>query len=493
METLTNNADGSAGSPEIRRASEASRPATLSGHLGTFDIVFTVLAYNAPLTVVTGFIGLLMSLGNGLGAPVTFLCAGSLMLLFAVGFTTMSKHVPNAGAFYAYITAGLGRPLGFGSALMAMLAYGFMMIGMYLYAGVVYSSLIKHLFNSTPLIWWGYSLILLAVVAVFGYLRITFSAKVLTLALVCEVVLVFVWEIAVAAAKGPVGLNPVWLTPGAVMSGSVGLGLLFGVTSFAGFEATAVFREEARQPDVTIPRATYAAVILLALLFASASFFLICGYGPKDAMTRATADASTIALDSIGLYLGHAGMETVNVLLCSSVFACLLALHNILSRYIYCLGIDGTLPRSWAAVHKRHGSPHRASVMVSVVMLAIVIAVIRSGVEPYAGYGVVTGVGGYALLLLLVMTSLSVMVFFMRKSTNASVWKTRVAPFVSFVLLSVIGWLATVNMEILTGNVKVATDLLVFIFGTLIAGCFYAARLKKTKPDVYAAIGRQKI
>lgn len=493
MEALTNGADGAVGSPDARGTSDGARPVTLSGHLGTFDIVFTVLAYNAPLTVVTGFMGLLLSMGNGLGAPVTFLIAGSLMLLFSVGFTTMSKHVRNAGAFYAYITAGLGRPIGFGAALMAMLAYGFMMIGMYLYAGVAYGSLVKHLFNSAPLVWWGYSLILLAIVAVFGYLRITFSAKVLTLALICEVVLVFVWEVAVMVAKGPSGISPVWLTPSAVTSGSIGLGLLFGVTSFAGFEATAVFREEARHPEVTVPRATYAAVIVLAVLFASASYFLICGYGPTNALAKAGADASTVALDSIGMYLGKAGLEAVNVLLCSSVFACLLALHNILSRYIYCLGIDGTAPRACAAVHKRHGSPHLASMMVSALAAAIVGCVIKSGVEPYAEYGALTGVGGYALLMLLILTSLSVLMFFIRKPSGANFLKSKVAPLISFVLLSAVGYLATVNMGVLTGDAKAAETLLALIFGTLVLGCLYARRLKKTKPEVYAAIGRQKI
>ncbi|MCO5396720.1 APC family permease [Ralstonia soli] len=490
---LSNRADGAAGSPEPEGKLSSGRPATLSGHLGTFDIVFTVLAYNAPLTVVTGFIGLLLSMGNGLGTPVTFVVAGCLMLLFSVGFTTMSKYVRNAGAFYAYITAGLGRPIGFGSALMAMLAYGFMMVGIYLYAGVVYTSLAKHLFNSTAIVWWVYSLILWAIVSVFGYLRITFSAKILTLALIFEVLLVFVWEIAIAFSKGPSGISPVWLTPSAATSGSVGLSLLFGVTSFAGFEATAVFREEARNPEVTVPRATYSAVIFLTVLFASASYFLICGYGPEAAIAKAGADASTVAIDSIGMFLGKAGLEAVNVLVCSSVFACLLALHNILSRYIYCLGIDGTAPRAWAAVHERHGSPHRASMIVTALMLVIIVCVIKSGVEPYAGYGALTGVGGYALLLLLVLTSLSVLMFFVRKPTGANFLKSKVAPLISFVLLSLIGYLASINMDVLTGNVRVAEILLAFIFGTLVLGCLYARRLKVTKPDVYAAIGRQKI
>lgn len=491
MNTLIDSNDGAA-LPEFSTPSGESRPATLSGQLGMLEIVFTVLAYNAPLTVVTGM-GVMITLGNGVGAPVTYLIAGALILIFSVGFTAMSKHVPNAGAFYAYITAGIGRPLGLGSALMAMLAYGFMMIGVYLYAGIAYASLVKHLFNAEPLVWWGYSLVLVAAVGVFGYLRITFSARVLTLALICEVLIVFAWQIAVAAVKGAAVLSPSWLTPGAVTSGSVGLALLFGVTCFAGFEATAVFREEARDPEVTVPRATYCAILVMATLFSSASYFLICAYGPQSVLERASADPSQISLNAIGLYLGNAGLEAVNALLCSSVFACLLALHNILSRYIYCLGLDGTFPRALATVHERHGSPHRASVAVTGLILVILIGVIKSGVEPFGAFAVLTGVGGYCLLLLLILTSLSVLVFFARNMKGQSFVRTRVAPTVSFFLLSFVGWLATANMKVLTGNVTVSHALIAVVFGTLFIGVLYARYLKRARPDIYLAIGRQVI
>ena len=477
----------------IEGRSSVPKPETLSGNLGTFDIVFTVLAYNAPLTVVMGFLALIVSLGNGLGAPITFLIAGGLMLLLAVGFTTMSKHVPNAGAFYAYVTAGLGKELGFGSALMAILAYAFMMVGIYLYAGMIYSNLVMQIFNSAPYVWWAYSLALLAIVSMLGYLRITLSAKLLTIALVCEVVMVLCWQVAVVSAKGPVGMSPSWMTLDAVTSGSLGIGLLLGVTSFAGFEATAVFREEARNPSVTIPRATYSAVILLSMLFASSAYAYICGFGPEVALSRSSADPSTAALESIGLFLGNTGKQAVSFLLCSSIFACALALHNIVARYIYCLGIDGAIPRGLAAVHVRHGSPHRASMLVSIVMLVVLIALVIADIEPYAGYGALTGTGGYVLLILLVLTSLSVVTFFAGKSVTSSRWKTLYAPFLSFLALAVVGVLATINMDVLTGNLQAAVLLLLSIASTLIGGCLYARWLKAERPEIYQGIGRQKL
>jgi amino acid transporter len=387
----------------------------------------------------------------------------------------------------------LGRPLGLGSAFMAMLAYGFLLIGIYLYAGVVYQSLVSHFFNATPYAWWTYSLALMALVSVLGYLSISLSAKVLTIALICEVLLVFVWEAAIAITNGPSALSPSWLTLRAATSGSIGVGLLLGVTSFAGFEATAVFREEARDPQVTVPRATYLAVIVLSVLFASAAYFFICGYGPAAALTKSRADPSMAALDSIGLFLGRFGRDAVNLLLCTSVFACSLALHNILARYIYCLGIDNTLPRSLGAVHTRHGSPYRASALVSILMLVTLAGLVEASIRPYVGYGALTGTGGYVLLILLVLTSLSVVVFFQRTPVAISRWKTAYAPLISFFLLVIVGVFATLNLELLTGSLKVAVTLLLIIGAILLAGCGYAVWLRTQKPHVYLRIGRQNV
>jgi amino acid transporter len=472
---------------------QRSTEVTLSGSLGTLDIVFTVLAYNAPLTVITGYVPLILAKGNGLGAPITFLVAGGIIALFAVGFSTMSKHVPNAGAFYAYIAAGLGKPFGLGSAFVAILAYALMMIGIYLYGGVVYGFLAKEVLGHSPLLWWQWSLILWVVVSVLGYLRISFSAKVLTYALIMEVLLVFGWEIAILVHKGFEGISPSWLSPSNVTSGSLGVAILLGVGSYAGFEATAIFREEARSPETTVPRATYLAVIVMTATFASAAYFMICGYGPQQALARAAQDPSVMTMNSMRMFLGRAGLEAVNTLVCSSVFACLLALHNILSRYIYSLGVDGTLPKIFAAVHSRYGSPYRASVLVSLVGVSCIAVTMIGAVEPFAWYGILSGSGGYALLLLQILTSLSIIAFFRHQHRTIGRWRTLYAPLASTIALVATGWLATTNLDLLTGSAQSIVILPVAVMAFLIVGIAYAMRLRKTHPAAYRAIGRQKI
>jgi amino acid transporter len=478
---------------QIVEAPAVREPARLNGQLGTWDIVFTVLAYNAPLTVVIGLIPIMLSMGNGLGAPVTFIAAGLLMLLFAVGFTAMSRHVPNAGAYYAYITVGLGKPLGLGCALMAMVAYAFFIVGTYLYAGVVFHTFFAHAFGSFPVEWQQWTILIWVVVSALGYFRISLSAKVLTLALICEVVVVFVWELAVGMGRGPAALSPTWLTSSAMASGSLGLAVLFGVTCFAGFEATAVFREEAKNPEVTVPRATYVSIIVMACIFSSAAYFFIVGYGPSEALSRATSAPATAALNSVGYFLGKFGLDLVSALTCTSIFACLLALHNILARYVYSLGSDGTLPRSWAAIHRRHESPYRASMIVSLVGGCGVLAMIAENFDPFAVYESMVGMAGYSLLVLQVFTSLSVIAFFRRCTAEVSVWKTRYAPAASLVGLLVTGWEATKNIDVLTGDAQVAYLLLAVIFGVLLFGIVYALVLRRHRPTVYRAIGRQSL
>ncbi|NBR62243.1 MAG: APC family permease, partial [Actinobacteria bacterium] len=80
--------------------------------LGVLGIVFFVVAASAPLVGMTGAVPVAMVLGNQAAVPGTYLFVGIVLLLFSVGFATMSSKVTNAGAFFAYIGRGLGKNLG---------------------------------------------------------------------------------------------------------------------------------------------------------------------------------------------------------------------------------------------------------------------------------------------------------------------------------------------------------------------------------------------
>ena len=62
-------------------------------------------------------------------------------------------------------------------------------------------------------------------------------------------------------------------------SGSPAIGLLFAAASFVGFEATTIYSEEAKRPERTIPRATYAAVLTIGVFFLITSWLMVNAYG----------------------------------------------------------------------------------------------------------------------------------------------------------------------------------------------------------------------
>jgi len=79
--------------------------------MGVIELALTVLAFAAPLASVVGVIPLVIG-ADGSGAPVAFVVAICVLLVFSVGYTAMSRYLPNPGAFCAYITAGQGKAVG---------------------------------------------------------------------------------------------------------------------------------------------------------------------------------------------------------------------------------------------------------------------------------------------------------------------------------------------------------------------------------------------
>ena len=74
-------------------------------------------------------------------------------------------------------------------------------------------------------------------------------------------------------------------------NGILGIAVLFALTGFIGFEATAVFRDEARDPERTIPRATYAAVLIIGAFYAVTVLGLRRGHRTRPGRRRRAAHA----------------------------------------------------------------------------------------------------------------------------------------------------------------------------------------------------------
>lgn len=274
-----------------RRSEPQSRPSSGSpagavppnealreGAVGVADIVFFVVGAAAPLTGVVASFPLIIGSGNGIGIAGAFVVAALILLLFAVSYTAMSRHITNAGAFYTYVAQGLGRPFGLGAATLALFAYSAIQVGLYgafgYFAGQLFSN---RLGISLP--WWVYAFVSMAACLVVGIQGINLGAKVLAVLLITETAIIVVLDGAILFSGGANGLSLAPFSPVETFSGAIGIGLIFAHVSFVGFEATTIYGEQARDPRRTVPRATYLAVTLMGVFYAITAWLVVSAVG----------------------------------------------------------------------------------------------------------------------------------------------------------------------------------------------------------------------
>ncbi len=442
----------------------------LSGSLGVGSIVFMVVAAAAPLTVIAGTVPLGIAIGNGPAFPATFALSAAVLLLFAVGFCAMTPHVPGAGAFYAYVERGLGRVTGLGTAFLALATYTAVQLAVYGYIGAVIDGLVQN-YGGPALPWWLYSVLVLAVVAVLGYRRIELSSRVLGVLLVGEVAIVLVFDAVVTGTGGARGPSTALLVPSEIGSGSLGVALMFAVAGFIGFEATAVFRDEARDPERTIPRATYLALVLIGTFYTVSGWAVVTAWGDAGSVAAATADPGGMLITTITNYLGTVGGDMAQILLVTSLFAAVLSFHNVLARYFFALGGSGALPAAWGRSHPRHGSPHVGSLVQSGTALALVALFAMVGLDPVTQvFAWMAGTATLGVLALMALTCFAVLVYFRRTRVDTRPWQTVGAPALGLVGLLVFLYLTISNFPTLIGG---STGLAVAIGAVLVV--FFAA------------------
>jgi amino acid transporter len=473
---------------------DEGREARLRGDLGPLRLLFTLLAFNGPLSVVAGVVPAVIGLGNGLGAPVAFLAAAAVVALFAVGFIAMARHVDRPGGFYSFVTAGLGREIGLGSAFLAVACYYLVLLACYAFSGYAMELLVADTFHGPRIPWWVWAIAIQLIVGVLAYFRLELSARVLSWLLAGEVVIVLVYDAFVVAQGGAGGLTGSAFLPVNVFSGSIGLAMLYATLCMGGFEATVVFRDEVRDPHRTIPRVTYTFIAVVGIFYCLTTWVLIQALGDANAVAATSADPTGSFVDTMATYVGTVGVDLTFVLVSTSVFAAELASHNILARYVFNLAADGILPRALGAVHRRHGSPYRSSVAVSVAVIAGLAPLILVGTAPELLYARLVGGFGYALLLLLLLATVAVAVYLNRtRPVGSTLWQRTLAPGCAFCGIAGTLFFATENIgALVAGGTGLVIFFLALLYGLVAVGAGWALHLRRRRPETYLRIGGER-
>ena len=469
------------------------------GALGTFAVAFFVVSAAAPLTAMAGGAPVAMLLGNGPGTPGAYILTMVTLLVFAVGYTTMARHHTSTGAFYSYIARGLRQPAGGAAAYLALLGYNAMQIGLYGLFGAAAAGFVKDEFGA-DVPWWVFVLAAIAVIAVLGYRQVDLSVRILAVLVAAEFLVVLILAVVILAKGGDFGNAPLSATPLSYSSltfGSLPIALLFSFASFVGFEATAIYSEEAKDPRRTVPRATFAAVLTIGVVYAVVSFLMVNAAGVKNIpdFIAKLGDPTTFLFVISDGYIGSGYTVVMRLLFITSVFAALLAFHNAVARYVFALGREGLLPATAGRTHDRHLSPHVGSVGQSILALVVVAVFIVTDQDPVlALFTWLTNLGTIAVIVLMAASSVAVVVFFRRHpDLERSILRTLVAPVIAALALAAVAYYATIKFDLLIGNTGFLSwflPLLLVVAAALGAGA--ALALRRRSPQLYAEMGRHR-
>jgi amino acid transporter len=459
--------------------------------LGVPAVLSFVLAGVAPLTVAAGVIPTAYATTGLTGIPAAFLVVAVILAVFSAGYVTMARHVTHAGALYALITRGLGRPAGVAAALVALLSYSFLQVGLYGALGpAVATDAATHLHWYAP--WWAWALGAWALISVLGLARVEITGRVLGVLLTGEVCVIVAQTVLGLAHPANGHLSFATLSPAALGShgfATFGVLAVVAVLGFVGFEQAPVLGEETRHRRRTIPAATYTAVGMIAVVYAGASWAMAAHNGAGRVVATATAQGPGLLF---GLS-GNAGLnQAAQWLFVTSLFAAALAFHNAVLRYAFALGRENVLP---AALGRTGGSniPTAASLAQSATGLAVIGAYALTGASPMQDLFFDLGTtGGLGVIVLLAATSVAVIAFFARDPRGENPWHRLTAPAMAAIVLVGIAVMAVQHYAALLGVAPgdpAAWALPTSYAAVAVTGLGWALILKTRRPAIYATIG----
>lgn len=467
--------------------------------LGTGGLLLSVLAATAPLMVVAGVMPTTFAVMGIVGQPLLFVVLGVVLILFSIGYAEMSRHVHNAGAFYAYISRGLGGTAGAGAALVALVAYNALQIGIYGIFGFEVSGLLAT-YADVEIAWWIPALLAALAVGLLGWLKIDVNARVLGVLLVIEVLLVVVFDVAALADPGKEGLSLHAFNPDTLTGAGVGTALCFCIAAFLGFEQAPVYAEETSRPHVLVPRVMFLAVGGVAVFFALSSWALTVATGPSAIVGTAQKQSAGLLFFLTESRLGGTFTDVLHVLFVTGMFAALLSFHNVVARYAFAMGREGLLPAAFGRTSGTSGAPGTGSLLQTVVAVVVVVAFAIADDKPVGDptapvlhlFTWLGNIGALGVIVLMAAASLSVVVFFVRRgAAGAQAWRLVTSALAGLSLLVIAGYTVK-DFEVLVGagpDSSLSWVLPGIIGLALVAGLVLGLVLRARAPEKHARIG----
>ena len=285
--------------------------------------------------------------------------------------------------------------------------------------------------------------------------------------------------------------------PAGLIGPGIGVSLAFAYASYIGFEQTAIYSEEAKDPKKSVKRATIGAVIFTSLFYALLTWVMVLAFGRSEALQVALADPGNMVVNAASDYLGSGVLLVIQILVVTGSFAAILAFHNAISRYFFSLGREKVLPSGLGYVREIAQSPHRGSMTVGAVNAVILLLLFVLGADPYLDiftWGAAASTVGFVFLQ--TVCSAAIVMYFKKHGTGTDgLWTTTIAPSLATLVLGSGVVLIVANFgNLVGGDVGVAPFIVAIVYlGAGVIGFIVAETMKRKRRDEWVNIGTGRV
>ncbi len=332
------------------------------GHLVRAMGTWSLAAGIVNVTIGGGIFRLPAGVASTLGAaaPVAYVVCAISMGLIVLCFAEAGSRVPMTGGPYAYVETAFGPFVGF-------------LVGMLLWVGVTLalSAVASFLMDAVGAMFPSLSLwekrsalmVTLVVLAAANASGVRLVARFNTVATVAKLAPLVVLITAGLFAMRWENLH--WShTPS---TGEVSRASVLLLFAFLGVESALVPSGEVIDPARTIPRAIFAAMTVVTVLY------IVIQVVAQGLLGAALASDPTPLASAAAVALGPAGRSMILVGSIVSMFGYVSGMMLAVPRMLFALARDGFLPRVVARTHPVRGTPYVAIAVQTVVVAILAV------------------------------------------------------------------------------------------------------------------------
>lgn len=339
--------------------------------LGTFDTVVMAIAGSAPAYSIAATTAVLVS-AVGLASPAALLYCAIPMLGIALAFSYLSRIDVNAGASYSWVGRTLHPFLGFVSGWALVISATIFMVAGSLPAGSMTLALfdegLAHDTALSTLVGAAWFLVMLGVV--LGGARLTVRAQLVMSGVELAILALFA-VLALFHSGNARAFDWAWLGF-AHFDGVTGFasGALIAAFYYWGWDVTSNLSEETRNSRRTTGLAGLIGVGIVFLLFEVFTIAVNVILSDRQIQDH---DANVLAVLGEEVWPGWGGKLLIVAVMLSTIATLETTLIQV-TRALFAMGRDRTMPAALGRVHRRWNTPWVAVTVVGAVALLLLVA-----------------------------------------------------------------------------------------------------------------------